>query len=188
MSMSMNEDRDLKIVFVGPPGAGKSTAIKSLSDLPPVSTDVPASDESRLTTVAMDFGEITLDDGDVVRLYGIPGQDRFEFVWPLIADSALGAIFMVDARDAAALDILDGYLTSFADTVRAATCVLAITHADQINHSFDPGVFAQHLRSRGVSMPVVDIDPRQKKDVLYVLNALLELLQANTQGAVRNVA
>ncbi len=59
--MSINEDRDLKIVFVGPPGAGKSTAIKSISDLPPVSTDVPASDESRLTTVALDFGEMALD-------------------------------------------------------------------------------------------------------------------------------
>lgn len=179
---------DLKIVFVGPPGAGKSTAIRAISDAPPVSTEVPHSDERRLTTVAMDFGEITLDDGDVVRLYGIPGQDRFEFVWPLIADSALGAIFMVDARDSTALDILEGYLTSFADTVRAATCVLAITHVDEINHAFDSGAFAQHLRTRGVSMPVIDIDPRQKRDVLYVLNALLELLQANTKGNIRAVA
>ena len=80
---------DYKIVFIGSPGAGKSTSIRSISDLPPVSTEVPASDESRDTTVALDFGEMTLDDGEVVRLYGVPGQGRFDFIWPLIADGAV---------------------------------------------------------------------------------------------------
>ena len=77
--------------------------IKSISDLPPVSTDVPASDESRLTTVALDFGEMALDGGDVVRLYGVPGQGRFEFIWPMISDGAIGALFFLDARHPAPL-------------------------------------------------------------------------------------
>lgn len=179
---------DIKIVFIGPPGAGKSTAIGTVSDAPPVGTEVPHSDERRLTTVAMDFGEITLDDGEEVRLYGIPGQDRFEFIWPLISDSAIGAVFMVDARDPDALDILDGYLSSFADTVRTAACVLAITHADQIDHAFDAGACARHLRRRGAAMPTLAIDPRQKRDVLFILNILLESLQARARGDDRHAA
>lgn len=168
---------DLKLVFVGPPGAGKSTAIRSVSDLPPVSTEVQHSDEKRSTTVAMDFGEITLDDGEVVQLYGIPGQDRFEFIWPMIADSAVAAVFMLDARSPDPMAVLQGYLDSFASTVRDATCLLAITHSDQAVPRLDPHACVRHMRQRGVRMPVVEIDPRQRRDVIYVLDVLLELMQ-----------
>lgn len=183
MSMSMNEDRDLKIVFVGPPGAGKSTAIKSLSDLPPVSTDVPASDESRLTTVAMDFGEMMLEGGGVVRLYGVPGQGRFEFIWPMISDGAIGALFFLDARHPAPLQELDGYLESFADTLRSTTCLLVVTHIDEATHEYSTQRFAKHVRDRGHLMPVIEIDPRQRRDVLYALNLLLEMLGTTETGA-----
>ncbi len=182
MIMTTNEDRDLKIVFVGPPGAGKSTAIKSISDLPPVSTEVPASDESRLTTVALDFGEMTLSDGDVVRLYGVPGQGRFEFIWPMISDGAIGALFFLDARHPAPLQELDGYLDSFSETLRTTTSLLAVTHVDQATHDYDTRRFANHLRDRGYRMPVVEIDPRQRRDVLYAMNLLLEILASPATG------
>ncbi len=183
MTASHDDERDLKIVFVGPPGAGKSTAIRSLSDLPPVSTDVPASDESRLTTVALDFGEMTLDGGDVVRLYGVPGQGRFEFIWPMISDGAIGALFFLDARHPAPLQELDGYLESFAPTLRSTTSLLVVTHIDQATHDYSTQRFAQHVRERGYAMPVIEIDPRQRRDVLYALNLLLEVLDAPTTGA-----
>ncbi len=184
MNMQSNEDRDLKIIFVGPPGAGKSTAIKAISDLPPVSTDVPASDESRLTTVALDFGEMTLEGGDVVRLYGVPGQGRFEFIWPMISDGAIGALFFLDARHPAPLQELDGYLQSFEDTLRTTTSLLVVTHVDQATHEYSTQHFARHVRERGHDMPVIEIDPRQKRDVLYALNLLMEVLSP-TNGASR---
>ena len=180
--MSINEDRDLKIVFVGPPGAGKSTAIKSISDLPPVSTDVPASDESRLTTVALDFGEMALDGGDVVRLYGVPGQGRFEFIWPMISDGAIGALFFLDARHPAPLQELDGYLESFDEMLRTTTSLLVVTHVDQARHEYDIQRFAHHVKERGHRMPVIEIDPRQRRDVLYALNLLLDLLSPSNTG------
>ena len=66
-----------KIIFTGPVGSGKTTAIGAISDIPPVGTDVSCSDESALikdtTTVAMDYSYISLDDGTRVHLYGTPG-------------------------------------------------------------------------------------------------------------------
>lgn len=182
MNLSINEERDLKIVFVGPPGAGKSTAIKSISDLPPVSTEVPASDESRLTTVALDFGEMMLEGGDTVRLYGVPGQGRFEFIWPMISDGAIGALFFLDARHPAPLQELDGYLDSFENLLRTTTSLLVVTHIDQATHDYDIQRFARHLRDRGYRMPVIEMDPRQRRDVLYAMNLLLELLSPTTTG------
>ena len=76
-----------KIVFAGPVGAGKTTAIKSLSDIEVVSTDASATDDVKLmkatTTVAMDYGLMRLDNGYQVRLYGTPGQKRFDFMWDI---------------------------------------------------------------------------------------------------------
>lgn len=174
---------DYKIVFIGSPGAGKSTSIRSISDLPPVSTEVPASDESRDTTVALDFGEMTLDDGEVVRLYGVPGQGRFDFIWPLIADGAMGAIFFLDARDPTPLKVLDGYIDSFSALVANGASVLAVSHGDHANPRPDLAAYARHLRGRGLDMPVVEIDPRQRRDVLYALNMLISLLERDNMEA-----
>ncbi|MDO5609374.1 MAG: ATP/GTP-binding protein [Pseudomonadota bacterium] len=165
---------DLKIIFIGPPGAGKSTAIASISDHPPVSTDVPASDENRLTTVALDFGEMQLGEGHMLRLFGVPGQGRFEFIWPVISDGALGAIFFIDARHPAPLEILDGYLSSFDEIIKTTRSVIAVTHCDQSSFNFDMIRLSNHVRSKGLEMPATQIDARQRADVFYLLNVILE--------------
>ena len=90
-----------KLVFAGPVGAGKTTAIQTLSDIEVVSTDAHASDEVRLlkktTTVAMDYGLMKLASGDQVRLYGTPGQQRFDFMWEILSENALGLVLMLKA-------------------------------------------------------------------------------------------
>jgi len=74
-----------KIIFAGPVGAGKTTAISVISDIPIVSTDESASDMTLVrkpnTTVAMDYGLMKLDGQERVHLYGTPGQERFNFMW-----------------------------------------------------------------------------------------------------------
>lgn len=168
-------------MFAGSPGAGKSTAIRAVSDRPPISTEVPASDEDRFTTVALDFGEMELDDSVVVRLYGVPGQGRFEFIWPMIADGALGAMFFLDARDPDPLRTLDGYLDNFTQMASDGVCVLALTHVDESPKRPQLERFANHLRGRGTPMPVMEIDPRQKRDVLYMLNVMIAALESREE-------
>ena len=76
----------LKIVFSGPMGAGKTQAISSLSDIPVVSTEVMNTDldtnAKLLTTVGMDYGELTVDGGASIGLYGTPGQERLSLFGP----------------------------------------------------------------------------------------------------------
>ena len=72
-----------KIIFTGPVGAGKTTAISSISDMPPLTTDEAASDMTRNrksgTTVAMDYGVMNLQASERIHLYGTPGQERFDW-------------------------------------------------------------------------------------------------------------
>jgi small GTP-binding protein len=93
----------VKVVVTGPFAAGKTTLISSLSDIPLVSTEKPVTDETRatkeLTTVSMDFGKITFGEGDgavALYLFGTPGQERFDFMWEVLARGMLGFVVMVD--------------------------------------------------------------------------------------------
>jgi signal recognition particle receptor subunit beta len=83
-----------KIIFTGPVGVGKTTAIQSISDVPPIKTDAAAGDMTKArkseTTVAMDYGIMHLDDGEKIHLYGTPGQERFDFMWDILSVGGLG--------------------------------------------------------------------------------------------------
>lgn len=88
-----------KIIFTGPVGVGKTTAIASLSDEPPVQTDASASDMTSVrkgyTTVAMDYGLIQLDENTKIHLYGTPGQERFDFMWDILSQGQYGFDFVI---------------------------------------------------------------------------------------------
>ncbi len=86
----------LKVVISGPVGAGKSTLIRTLSETEVVDTDVAASEDigKEQTTVAMDHGTLHLGD-QILHLFGLPGQARFEFMWDILSQGALGMLMLV---------------------------------------------------------------------------------------------
>lgn len=170
----------IKFIFTGPPGAGKTTAIASISEFPPVSTDVFATDEiaavKHKTTVAMDFGEITLDNGQKVRLYGTPGQRRFDFMWKILVQGGLGLIILINNTQPDPLADLAQYLDDFADFIQQTDAVIGITCMDA---NATPGIddYYEFLQKRGEMYPVFAIDARDKDDVLLLLDALLACLE-----------
>ncbi len=91
----------VKIVVTGPFSSGKTEFIRSVSEIDVVSTErrISAKEEmiKESTTVAMDFGRITVDDELVLYLFGTPGQRRFDFMWEILSEGMLGFIVMVDS-------------------------------------------------------------------------------------------
>lgn len=168
-----------KLIFTGSVGAGKTTAISAISDNPPINTDVRSHDSSfskPLTTVALDYGELTLDNGDTLRLYGTPGQARFNFMWEILAKGALGLVILIDNTRPDPLSDLDEYLTGFADLIDETGCVVAVGRME--SHPYpDIGQFAERLASRGVLCPVLPVDVRRREEVLQLLDLLLTQLE-----------
>lgn len=91
----------VKMVVTGPFNAGKTAFIRSVSEIDVVATERKISAEAEkvkeTTTVAMDFGRITVDDDLVLYLFGTPGQKRFDFMWEILSEGMLGFIVMVDS-------------------------------------------------------------------------------------------
>jgi small GTP-binding protein len=91
----------VKMVVTGPFSAGKTEFIQTVSEIDVVSTERKISSEAERikesTTVAMDFGRITVDESLVLYLFGTPGQKRFDFMWEILSEGMLGFIVMVDS-------------------------------------------------------------------------------------------
>lgn len=168
----------LKIVFAGSIGSGKTEAIKSLSEIPVLATEVLNTDnishQKMETTVGIDYGEVTLDDGSKIGLYGTPGQDRFNFMWNLICKGAIGIVILVDHSLKNPIEELTHYVDIFKNFSENIT--IGITHIDQ-----DPKKtthqYRQWLLDNHYQFPLFFIDARQHDDVLMLIEVLVTSLE-----------
>lgn len=163
-----------KILFIGPMGCGKTTAITCISDEPPVSTEAANSDAAQstksTTTVAMDYGTIELGE-DLLHLYGIPGQDRFNFMWPILAKGALGCIVLMDETREDPMKDLDSYLEAFDELIKKQFFVVGIGKTPKDGKALNK--YTEYFAKRGMTPPIFEVDVREKSDVLMMLEILL---------------
>lgn len=179
----------LKIVVAGGFGAGKTTLVSALSEVESLHTEEVMTSQSvgvddldgvegkTTTTVALDFGRITLDASTVVYLFGTPGQRRFSFMWEELAQGALGAVVLADTRRLAdSFDAIDFFESRGLPFVVAVNCFDGqLTHrAEDVRVALDV--------AEGV--PVLLCDARQRESVKEVVVELVSLvLRLELSGA-----
>jgi len=169
-----------KIIFTGPVGAGKTSAISAISDEPPVSTDVATTGSERniknTTTVAMDYSYIQLEDGKRIHLYGTPGQERFDFMWQILTQGGLGLVLLVNNDHPDPVAQMEYYLDAFDDFIRDTGVVIGVTRMGvQDNASITD--YQTRLFEREQIFPVFEVDGRSSDDVRILVNALLAVLE-----------
>ncbi|MEV5977207.1 ATP/GTP-binding protein [Streptomyces sp. NPDC052114] len=167
-----------KIVVAGGFGVGKTTLVTAVSEITPLQTealmtqasadtdDLSGTPEKTTTTVAMDFGRITLDDDLVLYLFGTPGQQRFWFMWDDLVRGAIGAVVLADTRRLAdcfpALDYFESCGLPY---------VVAVNHFDG-SEEFEAADVREAL-TVPPHIPVLIMDARRRISVIESLLALV---------------
>lgn len=170
---------EYKFIVTGTVGVGKTTLISTVSEIPPISTDVKSNDSSvnkLLTTVAFDYGQITISETERLRLYGTPGQERFSFMWKVLAQGAMGVIILVDHTRPDPLADLKIYLDNFAGLIQKTGSVVCICKMDEAKKpTLDD--FDELVAAYNIICPIIMVDVRKKEDVLKALDILLVQLE-----------
>jgi uncharacterized protein len=174
-----------KILFTGPMGAGKTTAITAVAGGTVLRTEAVNSDQNAAkptTTVGFDYGEVVLSDGSVLRLYGTPGQIRFSFMWKVIARGALGLVILLDNSRPDPLDDLRVYMDHFSALVRSGVAVIGVGRTE--THPSPPReAYVELLQSRDLVLPVFEVDVRRPDHVLMMLDVLFGMIEFSDDTA-----
>ena len=166
--------QSVKVIVTGPFNAGKTTFIKSVSEITVLSTERQVSDVSGEgsgeTTVAMDFGRITVSDDVVLYLFGTPGQERFSFMWETLSEGMLGFVLLVDALAEDSISDAKSMIAFF----REMSDVPFVIAANKV--AADDLDALRAVRSDleiDESVPLLPVDARDKDSVKAVLLGLL---------------
>ncbi|WP_066091656.1 GTP-binding protein [Xanthomonas massiliensis] len=164
-----------KIALIGEPGAGKTTCIAAVSDIAPVVTDVACTDElaqiKETTTVAMDYGEMALGNGERLLLYGLPGQTRFRFMLDAVRNGLVGLVVLVDARAPDPMKGLAETVDAYADALQALPCVVVVNKPEGDEQALLARVQTA-LRQRQLVAPIIAADVRNKDEMALIFELI----------------
>ncbi len=170
-----------KLIIAGPVGAGKTQAIRSLSDKGVVTTEEIASDGvgkmKKTTTVAMDYGVMLLESGEQVRLYGTPGQRRFDFMWEILSENALGLVLLLNAEEPDPVEDLAYYLESFQPLIKGSALVVGVTHAENAPWDLHQRL-SDFLVSKNIAANVTMVDARERSQMQQLVRSLVYMISA----------
>ncbi len=169
-----------KIIVTGSFNSGKTEFVRRISEIEPVTTDKKVTEKElreikALTTVAMDFGRLTVDEDIVLHIYATPGQERFKFIYPILLKNALALIILGDITDRESIKAVNTYYKDFYRLKRLPT-VVALTKVDLPNRLPDDEI-ASLLSDIPESVPVLKINATDKEDVKRTVLFALDQLE-----------
>ncbi len=172
----------VKVVVTGPFAAGKTTFIRTVSEIAVISTERNVTDQSAAkkgrTTVAMDFGRITIDESLVLYLFGTPGQERFDFMWEILSEGMLGFILLLDPVDKESFEDARKILNAFLGYGDVPFVVAVNKHDDDAAGA----AIARAELALADSVPIVPVDARDLESVKGVLLELLLLVMKTREN------
>lgn len=180
--MSTPNTQNLKLVISGSVNAGKTTFIKTISEIEPITTDEWATEaevkeKKSLTTVALDYGRLTVDDSLVLNIYGTPGQKRFDFMWEVLSENAFGVIFLADTTSLEDIrktrEIIDFFQTKI--NLPFIICLTKLDLPDTLGMEI---ALAEYLH---FSVPVLPINTTEKEDVKLAMMKLIETVLSDLE-------
>jgi uncharacterized protein len=163
----------VKMVVTGPFSSGKTEFIQTVSEIDVISTERKISSEAERikesTTVAMDFGRITVDDSLVLYLFGTPGQKRFDFMWEILSEGMLGFIVMVDSTRPETFREARSILETFRAYAPTPYVVTANKQDQSDAWDIDDMRIALRLDPNVKFLPCIALDKESVKNVLLEL-------------------
>lgn len=173
--------QEMKLIFGGSTGAGKSTALRTISDAAPVQTEARPSDLVKRmkseTTVALDYGTFTLPNGKKLLLYGTPGQVRFEFMSEILCRGGLGLVLLINNSGDNPMHELTYYLRLHGDFIRKTGAVLGVTHMDR-KKAPTLEDYESYLMREKWEIPACSVDVRDREQIVALLETLIAQLES----------
>ncbi len=162
-------------MITGSVGAGKTTAIFSISDVDPITTESPPTDDVKKlkssTTTSMDYGSFT-KFGSKVHVYGTPGQKRFSFMSEVLTKGAGGLIILISNNQDDPVDELEYYLDNNKDFLTKNPAVIGITHMDESTKNIS--IYTDYIKKKQLNWPIIPIDARNADDVLGLIDQVID--------------
>lgn len=173
-----------KLAIIGEVGAGKTQMVKTLSEINPIETEAKSSIDigKEYTTVGIDYGRITLAEDMALGIYGVPGQERYSFLWEFVNQSLWGLLILIKYGETPDYNNLDKLLSFFAPEKNDTTCIIGVTHSENADEAAISALGHEVravLMHHNVVAPIINADPRSRESAIGLLQLFNTLNNEN---------